>query len=139
MFVTQWSAVSFPPVISIDGNLACKSYKTETNSKQTCTVEGILGAFLVTKDSLVSKESLDKGGGGKTKRKGKEKVSNEYAMLALDRHEEVPCVSCGYPTLRAFAPEKHLRFERSYTCSTGCFYHRAHCKEAGTDVLEKIQ
>jgi len=122
-------------VISVDGKLASKRLKIESKGTKMSTLEGMLGAFLITKDSI------DKGGGGKQKQSGKARkyennVSSGYAMFALAKNDWVPCISCGYPMLRGFAPEKHHRFDRMVTCSLGCFYNHAHYKDTDQDVLK---
>ena len=63
--------------------------------------------------------------------------TDEYVMLALDGKDQVPCVSCGYPTLRMFGPERHLRFGRKECCSSGCYITHAHYKEEGEDLLRE--
>jgi hypothetical protein len=64
------------------------------------------------------------------------KFLHVYAMFALAKNDWVPCISCGYPMLRGFAPEKHHRFDRMVTCSLGCFYNHAHYKDTDQDVLK---
>jgi hypothetical protein len=59
-----------------------------------------------------------------------------YIMLALDVQEEVPCHSCGYPTMTALAPESLTKFDRKYTCSTSCFRSLQHYKSADTKILQ---
>ena len=57
-------------------------------------------------------------------------------MLALDREEQIGCTSCGYPTLRIFGPEKHLRFGRPGTCSATCFNTMSHYREEDEKTLQ---
>ena len=85
-------------MISIDGELASKRLKTESKGHKMSTLEAMLGAFLVTRDAI------DKGGGGKQKQTGKgtmaqKNVASGYVMFALAKNEWVPCISCGYPML----------------------------------------
>ena len=119
--------MSILPVVSISGCLASKEIKMESKDRSKTTLQSMLGAFLVTKDSI------DNDGNGKpktgVKKAAKKNVPSEYAMFALAKNDQIMCISCGYPTLRGFAPEKHRRFDRMLTCSLGCFYNRAHYKE----------
>ena len=133
------------------GILASASLKIDYKTRQATTLKSILGAFLLTRDAI------DKGGTERSKRTmkdsgkaanldgidsrnvnndsvlvnkvAKKNVTPEYAMLALARNDQIPCISCGYPTLRGFGPEKHHRFDRMLTCSQGCWYTHAHYKD----------
>lgn len=108
------------------------------------TIREKLGAFMVTRDPS-AKAKTDK-----EKSKGESKGHNEsvpslgetkdsgYIMLALDVQEEVPCHSCGYPTMTALAPESLTKFDRKYTCSTSCFRSLAHYKSADSNLLETM-
>ena len=97
-------------------------------------LQAMLGAFLITKDSIenVGREKPKKG----VKSAAKKNVPSPYAMLALAKNDQIPCISCGYPTLRGFAPEKHRRFDRMQTCSWGCFHILAHYKEMDESSLQ---
>lgn len=106
VLVTHSSFVSIPSVVSVDGKLASKEYKTDSNNREKCAFEGKLGAFLVTKDSIAKAEWEKAKRKGKESRQvatlaknatqdnntedkgvskiGKRNVNNEYVMLALD-------------------------------------------------------
>jgi hypothetical protein len=127
--------MSILSVISIKGSLAVKELKVESKGRQRSTLEAMLGAFLITKDS-VDKGDIGKPKSGVTQNTAKKNVANGYAMLAWTKNDYATCISCGYPTLRGFAPEKHRRFDRMLTCSLGCYYNRAHYKETDQFSLE---
>ena len=78
--------------------------KAYNDGKKTLLVD-TLGAFLVTRDL------------------------EGYAMIGLDKTNHIRCISCGYPTLGGFAPEKHSRFDRWQTCSFECWQTHAHYKD----------
>ena len=122
-------------MISIKGSLAVKELKVESKGRQRSTLEAMLGAFLITKDSI-DKGVIGKPKSGVTQNMAKKNVANGYAMLAWTKNDYATCISCGYPTLRGFAPEKHRRFDRMLTCSLGCYYNRAHYKETDQFSLE---
>ena len=105
--------------VSVTGFLAHERYKKESKASRVCTLEEILGAFLITKEMRDTKQS------------------GEYAMMALAKHDNILCISCGYPMWRGFAPEKHLRFDRMQTCSYQCFHIRSHYKETDEENLKK--
>jgi hypothetical protein len=113
-------STSIPPVISLNGSLASKPLRIDYKNTKKVTLESMLGAFLLTRDAVTIKESA------------------AYAMLALARNERITCISCGYPTLRGFAPDKHQRFDRMLTCSQGCWYTHAHYKDMD-DILLKTK
>jgi hypothetical protein len=105
----------------VNGILASEPLKIDYKTRQTATLESMLGAFLLTRDAI------DKGGTKRSKRTmndsgkaanlagidsqnvnidsvivnkvAKKNVTPEYAMLALARNDQIPCISCGYPTL----------------------------------------
>jgi hypothetical protein len=132
-----------PSVISVEGDIAGEGYKEDHRTKhKKTTIKEKLGAFLVTRDPL------PKGKTDKEKQKGDangkkesapslgEMKNSGYIMLALDVQEEVPCHSCGYPTMTALAPESFTKFDRKYTCSTSCFRTLQHYKSAETKILQ---
>lgn len=140
-----------PSVISIEGDISGTGYKEDHKTKlKKTTIKEKLGAFVVTRD-LLAKAKTDKEKAPKTD-KDKPKVGSRgqnesapslgamkgsgYIMLALDVQEEVPCHSCGYPTMTALAPESLTKFDRKYTCSTSCFRSLQHYKSAETKILQ---
>jgi hypothetical protein len=137
-------------VLSIEGDIALTEYKEDHKTKlKKTTMKDKLGAFMVTRDSAQVKTKKERSNGEskgqetsleKRKTEGPPTVGqtkeNGYIMLALDGQDEVPCHSCGYPTMTALAPESLTRFDRKYTCSTSCFRSLAHYKSANSKVLE---
>ena len=125
-------------------------YKEDHKTKlKKTTMKDKLGAFMVTRDSAQVKTKKERSNGEskgqetsleKRKTEGAPTVGqtkeNGYIMLALDGQDEVPCHSCGYPTMTALAPESLTKFDRKYTCSTSCFRSLAHYKSANSKVLE---
>ena len=89
--------LSILSVVSMEGSLASKVMKKAYNDNKKTSLVDTLGAFLVTRDL------------------------EGYAMIGLDKTNHIRCISCGYPTLGGFAPEKHSRFDRWQTCSFECW------------------
>ena len=134
--MTQRFFISIALVRRIGGNLATQPFKTEGKGK-TCTLYDKLGAFLMLKDFMKKcpqeKHSKKSNGPGEEATTAK---SFLILMLALDKEEQIGCTSCGYPTLRMFGPEKHLRFGRPGTCSATCFNTMSHYREEDETTLQ---
>jgi hypothetical protein len=127
-----------------------EQFKTESTNNKKCTLEEKLGAFLVVKDTLFkgAKEKeiiVSNANQGEStlslaipdpamKQKGGNRT--QHYMLAMDGNEQVTCISCGFPTLRAFGPEKLLRFGKKDCCSSGCFITYGHYKDEEEVVLQ---
>jgi hypothetical protein len=123
-----------------------EEFKTKSSSKQKCTLEDKLGGFLISKDTQnkVAKEkdsrktdSDQQEQPADTTIKPKKGSRNQHLMLAMDAKDQIPCISCGYPILWVFGPEKLLRFGRKDCCSSGCFITHCHYKDQGEEFLQR--